>query len=71
MYADTHTVQVDGMLRIQRVSEAKKEAAARAYGSSSRKPGNCKLDTLVGLQAIDATRRKEIRSICRTAQNLE
>jgi len=39
--------------------------------ASKGKRGNCELDTLVGCEAVDAARGKEVRGIRRSAQDLE
>ena len=71
MYADTYTVQVDGMLTTKGVSEAEEKQQTCAHRSCKSKRRDCEFDTLVGFETIDAARGKEVRGIRCTAQDLE
>ena len=70
MQADTYAVQVNGMLRTRGVSGATKKKTC-AYWSGKSQRRNCEFNALVRFEAIDAARRKEVRGILRSAQDLE
>ena len=71
MQADTYAVQVNGMLRTRGVSGATKKQMTCAHRSGKSQRGDREFNTLVRFEAIDAARRKEVRGILRSAQDLE